>query len=87
MFNCSFQLDDIISCKEVIEHFVNTKRMKLFQLLKKKWSVLKEMVYLLRIPYEATVSMKKQSLTLPDVLRIWLNIELHLKACCDQKKI
>lgn len=55
--------------------------MQIFQLLQKKWDVLKEIAYLLGIPYTATILLQKTSLTLSDVFGIWLKMILHLKAC------
>lgn len=57
----------------------------MFRLLLEKWTVLKEMLYVLRIPYKATISLQRRSLTLSDTFGIWLNMELHLNACIKNK--
>lgn len=79
-------MDDAVSCKDVIDYYAGIKQTKICQLLKRKWTVLKEMAYVLGIPYKATVALQSRSLTLSDVFGIWLEMELHLKACCSQKK-
>lgn len=53
----------------------------MFKLLKRKWLVLKELAFILSIPYKATVSFQRQSLTLSDVFGIWIDMQLHLTAC------
>lgn len=82
-----FQIEDIINCKAIVEYYANEKRSKIFQLLIKKWKVLKEIFIVLRIPYRATISLQKQSLCLSDVFGIWLKMQLHLNACLKQKKL
>lgn len=57
----------------------------MFRLLKIKWKVLKELSYVLSIPYKATIDLQKQSLTLSDVFGIWLQMQLHLTACGRKK--
>lgn len=59
--------------------------MKLFQLLLKKWSTLKELVILLRIPYDVTVAFQNKKLTLSDVYGKWLGMQLHLEVCTSKK--
>lgn len=72
-----FQLMDVLKCKHIIEHFAE-KRVEIFQLLLKKWSILKEIVHILGIPYRATISLQKKDLTLSDAFGIWLIAKLHL---------
>lgn len=55
--------------------------MEIFKLLIKKWSTLKEIVYTLQIPYNATVTFQKQNLTLSDVYGRWISMQLHLRKC------
>lgn len=55
--------------------------MQIFKLMQQKWDILKEIAYILGIPYKATISLQKKSLTLSDVFGIWLNMTLHLSAC------
>lgn len=46
-----------------------------------KWAVIKEIVILLQIPYNATIAFQYKKLTLSDVFGRWLAMELHLEAC------
>lgn len=80
-FYQTFQLQDVVACKEVVNHLADNKQVCMFKLLKRKWSILREMLYIMSIPYKATVSLQKQSLTLSDVFGIWLEMQLHLNAC------
>lgn len=70
-----------MNCQKAVEYFADIEKSKLFQLLKRKWNILKEMTYILKIPYDATISLQKQTLTLSDVFGIWLIMQLHLEAC------
>lgn len=74
------------NCKQIVDYFAEIKKITAFELLKRKWSVLKETTHILSIPYNATISLQKQSLTLSDVFGIWLQMELHMKACETHKK-
>lgn len=56
----------------------------MFRLLKKKWKVLREIAYILSIPYKATLDLQKQTLTLSDVFGIWMKIQFHLKVCVEK---
>lgn len=51
------------------------------QLLLKKWNVLREIIYLLQIPFNATIAFQNQKLTLSDVYGRWLGMQLHFEAC------
>lgn len=76
----------MIDCKEAIDYFSDVKKIKLFKLLKQKWEVLKEMDKVLRFPYQATIELQIQSLTLSDVFGIWLKMRLGLAALISSKK-
>lgn len=67
----------------MIEVFA-TQDSKEFDLILKKWSVLKELKYILAIPYRATISLQKRDLTLSDLYGIWSKMEIHINACCNQ---
>lgn len=56
------------------------KKEKLFDLLLKKFKILKELVYVLDIPYRATLEFQNQKLTLSDVYGRWISMQLHLNA-------
>lgn len=75
-----FQCKGVIDCKAVIDHYAEQKENH-FILLQRKWNALKEISYALSIPYNATISLQKRSLTLSDVFGIWLKMTLHLEAC------
>lgn len=70
----------------MIDYCADVKKLKAFQLLKKKWTILEEMCYVLSIPYKATIRLQKRSLTLSDVFGIWVTTQLHLKNCIEFKK-
>ncbi|XP_031621984.1 uncharacterized protein LOC116340010 [Contarinia nasturtii] len=78
-------LRDIYDRKNIIEHFANANNLKLFQLLLQKWSILKELVIVLQIPYDVTIAFQNKRLTLSDVYGKWLAMQLHLEACNKKK--
>lgn len=51
-----------------------------------KWKALKELVYLLKIPYDGTIEFQKQKLTLSDVYGKWTAMQLHLQVCATKKQ-
>lgn len=57
----------------------------MFKFLQLKWAILREIAYLLSIPYNATIALQKKSLTLSDVFGIWLKMTLHLTACMKKE--
>lgn len=82
---CVFQCQSVIDCKAVIDYYAEQKQTQIFILLQRKWTVLKEIAYVLSIPYSATISLQKKSLTLSDVFGIWLKMTLHLNACVQKE--
>lgn len=42
------------------------------------------MVYVLKIPYNATVALQNPNILLSDVFGIWTKMQLHLEACAEQ---
>lgn len=50
-----------------------------------KWSVIREIVMLLQIPYNETIAFQNKKLTLSDVFGRWLGMELHLEACTKKR--
>lgn len=81
----SFQINDVINCKDVIDFFADVKKVDEFRLLKRKWTALKEIGHVLSIPFKATVALQEQALTLSDVFGICLKMKLHLQACSAKK--
>lgn len=75
---------DLENCKHVVEYYANTKKVKIFELLLAKWIVLRELIYVLHIPYRATIALQNQQLTLSDTFGVWLKMKLHLKACVSK---
>lgn len=75
------QLNDVYKCENVIQHYATEENVKLYQLLLKKWSMLKELVIVLQIPYKVTIAFQNEKLTLSDLYGKWLGMELHLDAC------
>lgn len=49
-------------------------------MLKNKWNTLKEIVYVLRIPYNATIAIQAKNLTLSDFFGEWLLMEIRLNS-------
>lgn len=75
-----FQLSDIKACENVIKYLAD-ENVQMCQLLLKKWNVLREIISLLQIPFNATIDFQKKKLTLSDVYGRWLGMQLHLEAC------
>lgn len=50
-------------------------------MLNGKWNTVEEMVLVLKIPYDATISLQNPRLILSDVFGIWQRMEIRLKAC------
>lgn len=64
----------------VVDYFAK-KKVKLFEMVLKKWKTLKELVRVLRIPYDATIALQNPSITLSDLFGIWTKMTLRLGAC------
>lgn len=71
----------MIDCEDVVKYYAETEKTELFVLLQSKWIILKEIAYILSIPYDAIISLQKKSLTISDVFGIWMKMQLHLNAC------
>lgn len=84
----SFQLASVLDSQEVIEKIALLKDKKYaeFPLLCRKWRTLKELSYILKIPYDATISLQKRNLTLSDTYRHWIEMKLHLQQVIATKK-
>lgn len=50
----------------------------------RKWKALRELVVLLKIPYNATIDFQYQKLTLSDVYGKWVGMQLHLEKCISK---
>lgn len=74
-------MSDIKACESVIKHLADNENVEMCKLLLKKWNVLREIIYLLQIPFNATIAFQNQKLTLSDVYGRWLGMQLHLEAC------
>lgn len=66
--------------KHVVEYFTQ-KKVKLFAMMLGKWNILEELILVLEKPYDTTISLQNQRLTLSDVYSIWSIMSIHLKAC------
>lgn len=73
---------DLQAAKGVIEYFAEVKKDVKFELLLRKWTTLKEIVYVLQIPLHATFALQKQDLTLSDAFGVWIKMKIHFQACC-----
>lgn len=51
----------------------------------KKWSILRELVAVLKIPYNTTIDFQSKNLTLSDVYGKWLGMQIHLGKCTKNK--
>lgn len=71
----------MLDCQDAVNFMASqtSKSTKCFVLLQKKWAVLKEIVFILAIPYRATINMQWKDLTLSDLFGIWLKMELSLR--------
>lgn len=81
----SLQCSDVIECEAVVKYYAEKKNKDLFKLILSKWTILREIAYILSIPYKASLALQKQQLTLSDVFGIWLKMELHLNACTNNE--
>lgn len=68
----------------MIRHFASTERS--CKLLLQKWKALKELVFLLKIPFDATKEFQDHKLTLNDVYGKWIGMQLHLQQCMTKKQ-
>lgn len=68
----------------VIKHLADNENIEMCQLLLKKWTVLREIICLLQIPFNATIAFQNKKLTLSDVFGRWLGMQLHLEACLQK---
>lgn len=59
----------------------------MFKLLLKKWSILKEIVVVLKVPFNVTIAFQNQRLTLSDVYGRWLGAQLHLDMLRKKKSM
>ena len=69
---------DVAQCKNAIEYLANEKENKLCVLLLRKWHIMKELIAVLQIPYKATISLQRRSLTLSDAYGIWQKMVILL---------
>lgn len=84
-FQFVLQLNDVLSCKQAISYFATEKNVTICVLLIAKWSVLKEIVYIIESHIKQQLHYKKSDITLSDVYGIWLKMEIHLKHCMTKK--
>lgn len=78
------QLLDLYQLESVVKYYANEKKDRLFALLERKWLTLKEIVYVLQIPFNVTVAFQLQELTLSDVYGKWISMQIHLKKCTEK---
>lgn len=76
-------MQSVLDCEKAITHLSSEE--KVFRLLKKKWKVLEELTFLLKIPYDATVAMQQKTINLTDIYGKWILMELHLAKCIAKK--
>lgn len=74
-----FQLCDVFTSRGAIKHFEDSRQFTEFGLLLKKWSMLREIIHILAVPYKATIEMQRHDLSLSDAFGSWLKMELHLQ--------
>lgn len=75
-------------CRNFIEYVAQTAKNNEyveFSLLITKWRVVKELIYILGIPYKATIALQDRKPTLSDTFGIWLDVKLHLQKVIDSK--
>lgn len=81
------QLSDVLKSEQIVRHMAssNSENSKSCRLILAKWPILKEAVYLLKIPFNVTIEFQSQKLTLSDVYHRWTVMQLHLKECTSKK--
>ncbi|XP_055306894.1 uncharacterized protein LOC129571157, partial [Sitodiplosis mosellana] len=76
-------LYELANSQQIIEHIAMVAGMKRkyreFPLLLNSWRVLKEVIYILKIPYEAMLCLQSRKLTLSDTFGKWLEVKLHMQ--------
>lgn len=65
-------------CKQACKFLAEVKKEKIFQLILNKWSILDEVLKILRVAFVATKQLQLTSLTLSDFFACWLRIKLQL---------
>lgn len=80
----TLQLCDLKRNENVIRYFADTEPS--CKLLVRKWKAHKELVVVLKIPYDATIEFQNQKLTLSDVYGKWIGMQLHLQVCMTKKQ-
>lgn len=81
-----FKIRDVINCIIAIDFFADVKKIRVFQLLKKRWNILLEFEHVLSVPYKATIDLQNQNLTLSDAFGVWLKMKLYLSNIAKAKK-
>lgn len=71
-------MSDILKNKIAIEYYAE-KNFDMCWYLSRNWSIVKELVHILHIPYRATVRLQSVNLTMSDVYAIWLEMVFHLQ--------
>lgn len=75
-----FQLNDLVALHDIIQFVAVNLKQTECKLLLKKWSILKEIVRILKIPYTATVKLQNSELILSEAYAIWVIMKLHLES-------
>lgn len=83
------QLSDIFNSEQIIRHYANSAH-EISQFCKllisdKKWPILREIISLLKIPYNGTIEFQSQKLTMSDAYNRWILMELRCKKCESMK--
>ncbi|XP_055299909.1 uncharacterized protein LOC129567265 [Sitodiplosis mosellana] len=69
-------LADLLECENVVTFFAKSE--KQFALLLKKWDVLRELVDVLAVPYNATIALQQPHYTLSDFYGKWILMSIKL---------
>lgn len=71
-------------CQSAIRFLANKTKEPIFKAVLFKWDVIKEILEILDVPYEATLAVQKASFALSDFYGCWLKIQIKLKKLCSR---
>lgn len=78
LYFSNFQLNDILKCSHIVEHFASEENI-ICKLLLTKWLVIQEITKVLKVMYQATIVLQKADFTLSDVYATIVLVEMKLE--------
>lgn len=78
-----FQLNDILRCEKTIKYFARSN--KKFRYVLQKWTIIEELVAVLKYAYDATQAIQKQEYSLSDFYASWIKMKLKLEIAVEKE--